>query len=85
MAKGKFDIIDGWNFICCIIFLSDCAVRGIECEFILRDEANNEQVDLRNLRMKQLIELVHKGDSEALDFLIHKYRNFVEQKQVLIF
>ncbi|WP_170846125.1 MULTISPECIES: RNA polymerase sporulation sigma factor SigH [unclassified Bacillus (in: firmicutes)] len=27
-----------------------------------------------------LIDLVHKGDSEALDFLIHKYRNFVRAK-----
>lgn len=29
---------------------------------------------------EQLIELVHKGDSEALDFLIQKYRNFVRAK-----
>ena len=27
-----------------------------------------------------LIELVHQGESEALDFLIHKYRNFVRAK-----
>lgn len=27
-----------------------------------------------------LVELVHKGESEALDFLIHKYRNFVRAK-----
>ncbi|PLT31369.1 RNA polymerase sporulation sigma factor SigH [Peribacillus deserti] len=27
-----------------------------------------------------LVELVHKGDSEALDFIIHKYRNFVRAK-----
>ncbi|MDQ0220537.1 RNA polymerase sporulation sigma factor SigH [Peribacillus cavernae] len=27
-----------------------------------------------------LVELVHKGDSEALDYLIHKYRNFVRAK-----
>ena len=30
--------------------------------------------------MMQLIELVHKGDSEALDYLIQKYRNFVRAK-----
>ena len=30
--------------------------------------------------MKQLVELVHKGDSEAFDYLIHKYRNFVRAK-----
>src|SRR6476660_7564773 len=27
-----------------------------------------------------LIELVHQGDSEALDYLIHKYKNFVRAK-----
>lgn len=27
-----------------------------------------------------LVDLVHKGDSEALDYLIHKYRNFVRAK-----
>lgn len=27
-----------------------------------------------------LVDLVHKGDSEALDFLIQKYRNFVRAK-----
>lgn len=27
-----------------------------------------------------LVELVHKGDSEALDYLIQKYRNFVRAK-----
>lgn len=29
---------------------------------------------------EQLVELVHKGNSEALDFVIHKYRNFVRAK-----
>ncbi|MGE8207228.1 RNA polymerase sporulation sigma factor SigH [Heyndrickxia sp. NPDC080065] len=29
---------------------------------------------------EQLIELVHKGESEALDYLIQKYRNFVRAK-----
>lgn len=29
---------------------------------------------------EQLIELVHEGDSEALDYLIQKYRNFVRAK-----
>ena len=27
-----------------------------------------------------LIELVHQGDSEVLDYLIQKYRNFVRAK-----
>ena len=30
--------------------------------------------------MKRLVEFVHKGDSEALDYLINKYRNFVRAK-----
>lgn len=29
---------------------------------------------------EQLVDRVHQGDSEALDFLIHKYRNFVRAK-----
>ncbi|MBD8007138.1 RNA polymerase sporulation sigma factor SigH [Bacillus norwichensis] len=32
------------------------------------------------LEDEALIELVHKGDSEALDYLIKKYRNFVRAK-----
>ncbi|WP_033827303.1 RNA polymerase sporulation sigma factor SigH [Bacillus andreraoultii] len=33
-----------------------------------------------HLEDEQLIELVHQGDSEALDYLIHKYRQFVRAK-----
>ena len=29
---------------------------------------------------EMLVDLVHKGESEALDFIIHKYRNFVRAK-----
>ncbi|MEK4873266.1 RNA polymerase sporulation sigma factor SigH [Bacillus sp. FSL W8-0102] len=29
---------------------------------------------------EEIIELVHQGNSEALDFLIHKYKNFVRAK-----
>lgn len=29
---------------------------------------------------EELVSLVHSGDSDALDFLIHKYRNFVRAK-----
>lgn len=32
------------------------------------------------LRDEALIELVHKGESDALDYLIRKYRNFVRAK-----
>ncbi|WP_363550864.1 RNA polymerase sporulation sigma factor SigH [Caldifermentibacillus hisashii] len=33
-----------------------------------------------NVDDEQLVEMVHKGDSEALDYLIHKYRQFVRAK-----
>lgn len=33
-----------------------------------------------NIDDEQLVEMVHKGDSEALDYLIHKYRQFVRAK-----
>lgn len=42
-------------------------------------EVNNHQRFL-NLEDEQIVILVHGGDSEALDYLIHKYRNFVRAK-----
>ncbi|WP_095532852.1 RNA polymerase sporulation sigma factor SigH [Domibacillus mangrovi] len=33
-----------------------------------------------SLNDEQLVELVHNGNSDALDYLIHKYRNFVRAK-----
>ena len=36
--------------------------------------------DYQRLEDEQLVALVHKGDREALDFLIHKYQNFVRAK-----
>ena len=33
-----------------------------------------------SLEDEEIVELVHKGESEALDYLIHKYRNFVRAK-----
>ncbi|WPZ18514.1 MULTISPECIES: RNA polymerase sporulation sigma factor SigH [Geobacillus] len=36
--------------------------------------------DYQQLEDEQLVALVHKGDGEALDFLIHKYQNFVRAK-----
>lgn len=42
-------------------------------------EVNNHQRFL-NLEDEQIVLLVHCGDSEALDYLIHKYRNFVRAK-----
>lgn len=35
---------------------------------------------LETLQDEQLIELVHSGNSDALDYLIHKYKNFVRAK-----
>jgi RNA polymerase sporulation-specific sigma factor len=34
----------------------------------------------KHLEDEQLVELVHQGDGDALDFLIHKYQNFVRAK-----
>lgn len=36
--------------------------------------------DLDTLSDEQLVELVHNGNTEALDFVIQKYRNFVRAK-----
>jgi RNA polymerase sporulation-specific sigma factor len=36
--------------------------------------------DYKNMEDERLVELVHQGDGEALDFLIHKYQNFVRAK-----
>jgi len=33
-----------------------------------------------DLEDEEIIEMVHKGDSEALDYVIHKYRSFVRAK-----
>ncbi|EZP79092.1 RNA polymerase factor sigma-70 [Parageobacillus genomosp. 1] len=36
--------------------------------------------DYKNMEDERLVELVHQGDGDALDFLIHKYQNFVRAK-----
>lgn len=41
---------------------------------------NDSNVQYLQLEDEEIIDLVHKGESEALDFLIHKYRNFVRAK-----
>ncbi len=41
---------------------------------------SDNNVQYMQLEDEEIIELVHKGESEALDFLIHKYRNFVRAK-----
>ena len=53
---------------------------GFELNSYFGTKLNNEQVDFTELEDEAIIELVHKGNSDALDFLIHKYRNFVRAK-----
>ena len=53
---------------------------GLELNSYFGTKLNNEQVDFKELEDEAIIELVHKGNSDALDFLIHKYRNFVRAK-----
>ncbi|MCX8046619.1 MAG: RNA polymerase sporulation sigma factor SigH [Anoxybacillus gonensis] len=43
--------------------------------------ANEKQQSCyEQLEDEMIVELVHQGDSEALDYLIHKYKNFVRAK-----
>ena len=53
---------------------------GLELNSYFGTKLNNEQVDFTELEDEAIIELVHKGNSDALDYLIHKYRNFVRAK-----
>jgi RNA polymerase sporulation-specific sigma factor len=53
---------------------------GLELNSYWGTKLNNEQVRFTELEDEAIIELVHKGNSDALDFLIHKYRNFVRAK-----
>jgi RNA polymerase sporulation-specific sigma factor len=53
---------------------------GLELNSYFGTKLNNEQVDFTELEDEAIIDLVHKGNSDALDFLIHKYRNFVRAK-----
>ncbi|MCT2536619.1 RNA polymerase sporulation sigma factor SigH [Aquibacillus koreensis] len=41
---------------------------------------NIQDLELEVLEDDQLIDLVHRGHSQALDYLINKYRNFVRAK-----
>ncbi|MFB9977000.1 RNA polymerase sporulation sigma factor SigH [Pallidibacillus thermolactis] len=45
----------------------------------MRDEKNLNHV-FDEMEDEQIVELVHKGNSEALDYLIHKFRQFVRVK-----
>jgi len=55
-----------------------CAV-GVICMSV-QDNKGEKIKKLQKLEDEQIVELVHKGDSAALDFLITKYRNFVRAK-----
>lgn len=44
------------------------------------DFGTNKSVKYLELEDEDIVEAVHNGDSEALDFLINKYRNFVRAK-----
>ncbi len=67
----------------CIIFLSTCG-RGIGGELTKQPgKFSKEQFSKERfcqLEDEQVIEMVHVGDSDALDYLITKYRNFVRAK-----
>lgn len=41
---------------------------------------NERHKEFMGLEDEKLVELVHQGTGEALDFLIHKYQNFVRAK-----
>jgi RNA polymerase sporulation-specific sigma factor len=45
-----------------------------------RTKLNENLVHYLQLGDEEIVDLVHKGESEALGFLIHKYRNFVRAK-----
>ncbi|MBE0313599.1 MULTISPECIES: RNA polymerase sporulation sigma factor SigH [Bacillaceae] len=45
-----------------------------------RSKSNESVEKYLELDDETLVELVHKGESDALDFLIQKYRNFVRAK-----
>jgi RNA polymerase sporulation-specific sigma factor len=48
---------------------------GVSASFSGKFHKNYE-----HLEDEEVVELVHQGDSDALDYLIHKYKNFVRAK-----
>ncbi|WP_461201258.1 RNA polymerase sporulation sigma factor SigH [Anoxybacillus sp. TBDG-1] len=48
---------------------------GVSANTNEKQQSRYEQLD-----DEMIVELVHQGDSEALDYLIHKYKNFVRAK-----
>lgn len=41
---------------------------------------DSETIDLHKLEDDEIVKRIHKGDENALDYLLHKYRNFVQAK-----
>lgn len=61
-------------------FIHDCTVGGI-CMSTDNWTKSNEYIgNYMELEDEVLVELVHQGESDALDYLIQKYRNFVRAK-----
>src|SRR5688572_4694934 len=54
-----------------------CTVGGICMSSDFRTRNNERYLQLDD---EELVDIVHKGESDALDYLIHKYRNFVRAK-----
>lgn len=48
--------------------------------FYGRQKLNDTLTHYLELEDEEIVELVHKGETEALDFLINKYKNFVRAK-----
>lgn len=67
-----------WKSYSIIFLIIVCAV-GVICMSV-QDNKGEKIKKLQKLEDEQIVELVHKGDSAALDFLITKYRNFVRAK-----
>ncbi|MEW9502699.1 RNA polymerase sporulation sigma factor SigH [Jeotgalibacillus marinus] len=61
-----------------ILSICFCAVGGIQLNEYKR--VSNDREIFQLMEDDSIIELVHNGNSEALDFLINKYRNFVRAK-----
>ena len=47
---------------------------------VVADHSNNVITLYCHLEDESIVEFVHNGDLEALDYIIHKYRNFVKAK-----
>jgi RNA polymerase sporulation-specific sigma factor len=47
---------------------------------VKRDEHIEQDVNLEIHNDEQIVEMVHNGNSEALEYLINKYKNFVRAK-----